>query len=178
MTDDFLQRFEERRTARQQAERSFDIAGVTLTFRAAVAPEVGMRLEGMRQEVRAQLERLRTAADEVDKAREKNGAEVDLSPLEQAVDAMTVTDAAMLQIGDETVIACLTEKSKQGWAELRSETAEQPLTFDEVFEIADYLLGRVAGIPTSGPADSSDGPTETDKPSKAKSSSPAIAPTT
>ncbi len=135
--DAFLQRFEERRAAREAADRTFQIAGATLTYRPSVAPEVGLKL-----------------------------------------DAMTVSDSEMLQVGDETVLACLTVESREEWAALRSPDGEHPLTFDEVFEIADYVLGRVAGIPTSAPADSSDGRTETAKPSKAKSSSRATAPTT
>ncbi len=178
MTDTFLQRFEERRAARQAADRTFTIAGVELTYRPSVAPEIGMRLEEMRQEVRVQLEALKAEAAKAEKQAQTNGGEVDMEALAAAVDNMKVTDTEMLQTGDETVLACLTVESREAWGALRSPDADQPLTFDEVFEIADYLLGRVAGIPTSAPADSSDGRTETSKPSKARSSSRATSPTT
>ncbi len=176
MTDDFLAAFEARRAARLQADRSLTIAGETLTFRPTVAPEVGMRLEQMRQTVRAQLETIRAKAADAEKAAESNGGEADMTALSEALENLSVTDEDMLQIGDETVIACLEPDSHPGWARLRSPEASQPVTFDEVFEVADYLLGRVAGIPTSAPADSSDGRTQTDKPSKARSSSPAKIP--
>ena len=177
MTDDFLAAFEARRAAREQADRSFELAGEKLVYRASVAPEVGMRLEEMRQRVRAQLETLRAALDAAEKAPEQNGGEPDLTPVAAVLDGMDVSDADMLQIGDETVLACLDPASHEAWARLRSNDAAQPLIFDEVFEIADYLLGKVAGIPTDAPADSSAGRTEIDKPSKEKSSSPARTPT-
>ncbi len=167
MTDEFLAAFEAKRAARIQADRSFTIAGETLTFRPTVAPEVGMRLEQMRQTVRVQLEGLRKQAAEAEQA---NG-DADMAALAEALDNLTVSDEDMLQTGDETVLACLEPESHPGWARLRSTESPQPLTFDEVFEVADYLLGRVAGIPTSAPADSSDGRTQTDKPSKESSSS-------
>ena len=64
MTDEFLAAFEAKRAARIQADRSFTIAGETLTFRPTVATEVGMRLEQMSQTVRIQLEGLRKQAAE------------------------------------------------------------------------------------------------------------------
>ncbi len=176
MTDDFLAAFEARRAARIQADRTFDIAGETLTFRPTVAPEVGMRLEQMRQTVRAQLETLRKQADEAEKKAAANGGDADMAALAEALDNLTVSDQDMLHIGDETVIACLDPGSHAAWARLRSPESPQPLTFDEVFEVADYLLGRVAGIPTSAPADSSAGRTQTASRSKGRSSSPAKTP--
>ncbi len=180
-TDEFLTRFEERRAAREHADRTVQIAGENLVYRPTVAPEVGLKLEAMRQKVVAQLERLRDAAQKAEKdtkAAEGNGAaDIDLTALNDALDRMEVSDEDMLLIGDETVLACLEPTSHPAWARLRDADAKQPLTFDEVFELADYLLGRVAGVPTSAPADSSDGRTETSRPSKGKSSSPAKIPT-
>jgi hypothetical protein len=179
-TDEFLTRFEERRAAREHADRTVTIAGEKLVYRPTVAPEVGLRLESMRQKVVAQLERLRDAAQKAERdtaAAEGNGADVDLTALNDALERMEVSDEDMLLIGDETVLACLEPASHPAWARLRDPDAKQPLTFDEVFELADYLLGRVAGVPTSAPADSSDGRTETSKSSKGRSSSPAKIPT-
>jgi len=167
--DEFLRAFEERRKARLEADRSFTLCGETLTHRAAVAPEVGMRLESMRQRVRHQLETLRKQAEEAQKA---NG-DADLAALADALDNLDVTDEEMLSVADDTVRQCLEPDSHPAWDRLRSPDAPQPLTFDEIFEVADYLLGRVAGIPTSAPADSSAGRTETAKPATGKSSSRA-----
>jgi hypothetical protein len=177
MSDPFLEAFEARRAAREQADRSFPLAGETLSYRPSVAPEVGMRLERMRQQVRGQMERLKAAADKAEQASSNGGAEAAVDELAAALDNLEVSDTDMLQIGDETVLACLTPESAEAWARLRSPGAPQPLTFDEVFEFADYLLGRVAGIPTSAPADSSAGRTETASKSTAASSSPAATPT-
>lgn len=176
MTDDFLAAFEAKRAARMAADRSFQLGGETLTFRPSVAPEIGMHLEEMRQRVRSQIENLQAALAKAEKP-EGNGADPDLSPITAALESMDISESDMLQIGDETILACLEPASHEAWARLRSNDAAQPLIFDEVFEIADYLLGRVAGVPTDAPADSSDGRTETAKPSKGRSSSPAKTPT-
>lgn len=177
MTDQFLEAFEARRAAREQADRSFPLAGETLVYRSSVAPEVGMRLETMRQKVREQLERLRVAASAVEKTAGNGAGEASLEALSTALDSMEISDEQMLQSGDETVLACLEPESHEAWARLRSKDAPQPLTFDEIFELADYLLGCVSGIPTSAPADSSDGRTPTASKSKARSSSAAKTPT-
>lgn len=176
MADPFLEAFEARRLAREQADRSFPLAAETLTYRPTVAPEVGMRLEAMREKVRAQMERLKAAAEKAERAAKNGGGDEALDELGAALDSLEVTDEAMLQSGDETVLACLMPASHEAWARLRSPDAPQPLTFDEVFELADYLLGRVAGIPTSAPADSSAGRTPTANASKGKSSSRAKTP--
>lgn len=176
MTDPFLEAFEQRRKLRAQADRSFTVAGETLIYRPTVAPEVGTRLEAMRQTVRSELEALQAETAKAQKAADADGGESDTTALAAALDKMTFSDEDMLQSGDETVLACLEPGSHEAWARLRSPDAPQPLTFDEVFELADYLLGRVAGIPTSAPADSSAGRTATASKSKAKSSSQAKTP--
>lgn len=142
--DDFLVRFEERRKARAEAEREFTIAGETLRFRPTIAPEVMFRFQ----------EPFRHAAN-------GNGDGGDLS------------DDLLLQIADETILACLEPGSYEGWARLRSVDAEQPLTYQDIFDIVGYLFSKVAGLPTGAPSDSSSGRTETVSKSKAVSSSPA-----
>lgn len=161
MTDTFLQQFEERRQARLQTERSFVLAGETLVHKPSVAPEVGHRLEAMRQRV---AEELAEARQRIEKA---NGKPPDLSDLE------TISDDVMIKAADDAILACLDPDSHAGWARLRDPDAAYPLNWNEVVEIADWLLGRVTGIPTDAPADSSDGRTQTGKNTKAASSSRA-----
>lgn len=160
MTDDFLARFERRRQERLEADRTFPLAGETLTHRASVAPEVGSRLEAMRDKVGAEVAeaRRRIAA--------ANGEPADLSDLQ-------FDDASMIEVADDTILACLEPDSHEAWSRLRAVDAAYPLNFEEIMSLADYLLGRVTGIPTSAPADSSDGRTTTAKRSKAASSSTA-----
>ena len=160
MTDDFLTRFEERRKERLLADRSFPLAGETLTHKASVAPEVGKRLEEMRQEVGRELEELKR------RLAEANGNPPDLSDLK-------ISDDAMIEVADETILACLEPESHPVWARLRAIDNAYPLNFEEIMALADYLLGRVTGIPTVAPAGSSDGRTTTAKRSKAASPSKA-----
>lgn len=156
--DDFLQNFERRRAEREQADRTFTLAGVTLTHKPSVAPEVGSRLEAMRRKVAAQL-------DEAQKrlAAAKDGALADLSDLD-------LRDEDMIQVADETILDCLEPDSHAGWAKLRDPASPHPLNFEEVMSITDYLLGRVTGVPTVASADSSDGRTNTGSRSKGSSS--------
>lgn len=167
MTDTFLEKFEERRAARARADRTITIAGAELTFRPAVAPEVGIRLQDTR----------RLAAEKVAEVR-RHIAEANGSGVDATIMGSLVSDAEMIEVADETVLACLDPSSHAAWAELRSPDNSHPVTFEEVFEIADYLLGRVSGIPTVAPAGSSGGRKKTGKGSSESSSSPATAPTT
>lgn len=160
MTDDFLARFEQRRQERLEADRSFPLAGATLTHKASVAPEVGKRLEDMRRQVGTELEEAQR------RIQAANGSPPDLSDLK-------ISDDEMIQAADETILACLEVESHETWASLRDIEAVYPLNFEEIMQLADYLLGRVTGIPTDAPAGSSDGRTTTAKKSKAPSSSTA-----
>lgn len=164
MTDDFLTRFEQRRQERLAADRSFPLAGETLIHKASVAPEVGKRLEDMRQEVGRELDEAKR------RLAEANGEPLDLSDLK-------ISDDIMIQAADETIIACLEPDSHETWARLRAIDAEYPLNFEEIMMLADYLLGRVTGIPTDAPAGSSAGREKTGRKSKADSSSTAKAST-
>ena len=163
MSDQFLAEFERKRAERLAADRAFTLAGVTLTHKPSVAPEVGQRLEQMRRVVSGELEEMqkRIAA--------ANGDGADLSDLR-------ISDDEMIQSADETILACLEPESHQAWASLRAVDAGYPLNFNEIMGLADYLLGRVTGIPTDAPADSSAGRKTTGKPSKAASSSKANVP--
>lgn len=166
MSDTFLERFEQRRTERLQADRSFVLAGETLTFKPSVAPEVGMRLQTVRQQYATQLleAQRRLAAYEKDPGK----------PIE--VDDLNLDAEALIAAADEQIMACLDDPGQKAWGRLRALDAEYPLSASEIGEIADYLLGRVTGIPTDAPVDSSNGRTKTVNGSKAPSSSRAKTP--
>jgi hypothetical protein len=160
MTDEFLERFEENRKAREQAERSFPLLGETLTFRAHVPYEIGRGLEAARMRF----------ADDLGEAQrrlnEANGTAPDLSDL-------TLNTDELVSAADAQILACLEPESREAWARLRALDAAEPLNFHEIGQIADYLLGRVSGIPTDAPAGSSGGRKTTASKSKAASSSTA-----
>lgn len=183
MQDSFLEAFEARRREREQADRTITLAGEQLTFRPSVAPEVGMKLEAARQDTADRLKTLSDKATELDKVTARNGdaqADEDVAAMlavTEAVEAVQEAEGRALETADATVLDCLDPDSHEAWGRLRSVEATHPLTFTEVFQIADYLLGKVAGIPTDAPAGSSDGRTATGKPSKASSSSKAKTPT-
>jgi len=160
MSDAFLEAFEQRRKEREQAERSFTLLGETLTFRAHVPYETGRRLEQARRDFEEGITEARKRLDAA------NGSVPDLSDLPIDTDAL-------VQAADEQILACLEPSSRKAWSKLRALDAREPLTFEEIGQIADYLLGRVTGLPTVAPAGSSAGRTETAKPSKAGSSSKA-----
>lgn len=167
MTDEFLQKFEERRAEREKAERTVTIAGETLMFKAAVAPEVGFRLQAMRAQAAEQIDEVKR------RVAEANGD----GTVVASVMALMPRDEEMVQVGDETVLACLEPVSHDAWARLRAPENQHPLTFAEIFDLADYLMGRVAGVPTVAPTGSSGGHTSTKRGSKARSSSPATSAT-
>ena len=156
MTDEFLERFERRRQERLAADRTFPLAGETLTHKPSVAPEVGSRLEAMRDDVGKQVAEARR------RIAEANGEPADLSDLD-------FRDTTMIDTADETILACLEPESHEAWARLRATDSPYPLNFEEIMSLADYLLGRVTGIPTSAPAGSSAGRETTAKRSKAAS---------
>lgn len=174
MSDDFLAAFEARRKAREETERSFVIAGETLKHRATLSPEVTFRFQKAQTTSYEDMVAMKEWVDKIQKAAGKNGRQEKL--LDEAPEPR-LTDEDLLAIADETVLACLEPDSHEAWARLRSSDAAQPITYDEVFEILDYLFGRVTDLPTVAPADSSDGRTETAKPSRGRSSSPAKTPT-
>ena len=177
MTDDFLERFEARRIAREQADRTFVLAGETFRFRPTITPEVVFRFRDSQQSMYEDLDKIRRWGAEVEAARAKNGdGAADLEQLVGAMPEPRMSDDDLIQIADETILACLEPASHEAWAKLRSPENLQPVTYNEVFEIVGYLLGRVTEIPTVAPTGSSDGRTETARPSKASSSSRAKTP--
>lgn len=159
---DFLTEFHKKREARLAADRTFTLAGETLTHRPSVAPQIGLKLEAARHKVSVELLEISQRAKEI------NGSVPD--EFVRLISGQT-TDVEMLQISDEVIVACLEPDSHEAWGRLRDENAAYPLSVADVMEIADFLIERVTQIPTVAPAGSSDGRTETVKPSKGTSSS-------
>jgi len=166
--DDFAARFNERKAARRQEDRSFVILGETLTVRAAVSSDVGFQFQ---EALALNLEASNALA---------NIANVNGGGNEEAVAFLRESQDKQrkyIALLEETIVDCLEPGTHEAWLRLRAKDAADPLSSDEIFEIAEYLLGRASEVPTSAPADSSAGRTETAKPSKAKSSSRAMTPT-
>lgn len=153
--DPWLENFNATRSARLKENRSFSLLGEQLTVKISVAPEVGFRLADLRRKVRDDLEAAKQAVE-----------------LKQAAPEVT-SDAEMLAVAEDTIVACLEPDSLPAWRRLRSPEAAVPLSFREIFSLCDYILARASGIPTDGPSDSSNGPTNTDSSSTEDSPSPA-----
>lgn len=153
--DPWLDNFNATRHARLQENRSFPLLGEKLTVKISVAPEVGFRLQDLRRKVRDDLEAERQAKERNESA------------------PVGLTDAEMLSVAEDTIVACLEPGSLPAWLRLRSPDQAVPLSFREIFALCDYVLARASGIPTDGPSDSSSGPTETDSSSTDDSPSPA-----
>ena len=144
MTDPFRV-LEEQIEERLQRERTFSFLGETFTHRPSVSPAVGIRYAKQFLIISAEV----------------------------AVDAQETSDEQIIRSCDETVKSCLEPESWDAWDRLRADDARIPLTFRDIFQFAEVLLGRVAGIPTDAPTDSSDGRKATANGSKADSSSRA-----
>lgn len=172
--DEWLTKFEEARKAREAAERTIPLAGETLRFRATVAPEVIFRF---RDSQRIKLEDLKASyewGEKMQAAQNMNGeGEEEIARLIEQMPIQRQADSDLLNVADATILALLEPGSHEAWARLRSEENPHPLTYDECFDFLDYLLGRVADLPTVAPTDSSPGRTQTASKSKAESSSPA-----
>lgn len=168
--DDFLKDFERRRAEREQADRTFTLAGVTLTHKPSVAPEVGSRLERMRRRVARQGLEAQEKLAELQKrlAALKEGDTLEVGDLELTDEV--VDDEGMILAADETILACLEPGSHAGWAQLRAPDAPHPLNLEDLMSFCDYLLGRVTGVPTVASAGSSGGRTTTGSRSKGSSS--------
>lgn len=158
--DPFLERFEARRKAREEADRSFEILGVTLTVKPAVAPEVGLRVA-----------RFQRAISEYVDAFTKAEAEGTPPP-----DSSGYDDEEMLALSESVIAECLEADSLPAWVELRRPDNPDPLTLLEIYGLATYILSRASALPTDGPSASSDGPPSEPASSTDLSSSPADGP--
>lgn len=156
MTDPWLEQFAERRKAREEADRSFDLLGERLVVRASIAPEAALRL--------AQFDiRLARWKDEVDEAER----------LKKEPPPLGVTDEEMLAMDEEAIRAALEPESWPAWDRLRAPDAAEPLSLLEIHGLSRYVVSRVSGLPTERPAGSSAGPQNGASSSKAKSGSRA-----
>ncbi len=142
---DPFQALEQQIEARLERERTFTFLGEQFTHRPSVSPSVGIRYAKQFLIVSTEL----------------------------AQSVEETSDEAIIRSCDETVKSRLEPESWEAWDRLRADDARIPLTFRDIFEFADVLLGRVAGIPTDAPTGSSDGRTATANGSKADSSSRA-----
>lgn len=168
-----LEKIEAARRAREEADRTFTLAGETFKYRTAVAPAVVFRF---RDSQRIKWEDLRDAyewGEKMQAAQNMNGGgEAEVARLMAEMPQARQTDEELLAMADATIVALLDPESHEAWARLRSEENPHPLTYDECFDFLDYLLGRVTDLPTVAPTDSSPGRTETASKSKGASSSP------
>lgn len=180
MSDEFLARFEQQREARRQAERSFQIMGETLTVRPSIAPETALNLQTKRIAYYEAIGEIPGLLAVVEAEQAKNGEgdpDAASAAVFAAVNARDVKEEELLAVAEETILSCLTTESHAAWARLRAKEAAEPVSGAEIFDIADYLIERVSGIPTVAPAGSSSGRTKTRGSSKEKSSSQATTPT-
>lgn len=83
----------------------------------------------------------------------------------------------LLDLLDESALACLEPDSAKAWAEIRDPNRPLPLTLDDLIWLVDHLIARASGIPTDAPAGSPDGRSNTETSSKEPSPSEADAPT-
>lgn len=153
--DTWLDNFNATREQRLKDDRSFTLLGERLTVKISVAPEVGFRLAALRRRVRDDIEATQQANERGETAPD------------------VTTDAEMLAVAEDTIVACLEPESLDAWRRLRSADQPIPLSFREIFSLCDYILARASGIPTDGPSDSSAGPTTTDSSSTDDLPSPA-----
>ncbi len=164
VSEDVLARIEAQREARRKAEREIPFLGETLVLRPSTEYATSMRLQVARIKVAMAM------SAEMD----ANGDST-LHVAAVRADQVASAEQEAIAAAEEAILDCLDPVCHEAWARLRANDTE-PLTGDELFDIADYLIGRVAGIPTSAPADSPAGRTKTARSSKGNSSSPATVP--
>lgn len=160
MDDEFLQAFNEQRKLRAERDRSFQIEGVTLTHRPSVAPEIPMRY----QEVTDEMSRW---------AEEVNRITATANGHQPEIPAQPVSEAELIQVYNDFVLACLEPTSHEVWQALRSPDAAYPLLGEDIYRLAVYLLGKTTALPTEGLLGSSSTQPETEPTSKGSSRSPA-----
>jgi hypothetical protein len=153
--DPWLEQFAERRKQREESDRTFIILGQKLTVKPSVAPEPALRIADFEARLSAYLE---------DAKQRKTG---------DPVPELGVSDTEMLDMAETAIRAALEPQSLKAWEKLRAPDSAEPLDLLEIYGLAKYVLSRAARVPTDGPSGSSDGPQNTARSSKAKSSSTA-----
>ena len=142
MSDAWLESFEARRAERAHHAETVTVDGVTLTLRPGVAPQVAVRYYDAKRRLIVHTALAQEAA-----AKGTSAPEI----------PDDLQDAALLDLFDETMRACITDDSLPALAELRAADRPNPLGWVDLWDLAEYLLARVSGVPTGRPADSSNG---------------------
>lgn len=174
---DALEKIEAARKAREDADRTFELAGESFRYRVAVAPAVIFRFRDSQRIKWEDLQKMHEWGAKLEAARNMNGgSEEAVAALIEEMPVQRQTDEDLLQTADETILALLDPECHEAWGRLRSEENPHPLTYDECFDFLDYLIGRVTDLPTVAPTDSSPGRTQTGSRSKGGSSSRAKTP--
>lgn len=157
MSDQWLEQFNARREARAQADREVHLLGATLTVKPSVAPEVGLRLARFQIAMSEYVAAYNAATEAGGEPPASSG----------------YTDEEMLALSESVIADCLEPASLPSWQKLRAPGAAEPLTLLEIYGLANYLVGRAAGLPTDGSPASSAGRQNGQASSKAKSTSRA-----
>lgn len=154
--DPWLEQFQERRAAREQADRSFTLLGEELTVKSTVAPEVGLRVARFDMQIAQYIQAVQEAE-----------AKGEPRPL------AGVTDEEMLELAESVIRDCLDPAAVPVWERLRDPGAKDPLDLVEIYGLARFMVGKVSGLPTERPSVSSAGPQNGRTSSKVKSGSRA-----
>lgn len=155
MTDKWLEKFAADREERERVNRTLEILGETLTVKPSIAPQVATRYFDIKRQL---------AQNYVEKEEaKKTGSEPPVTPEE-------LLDPAIIDLLDETCLACLTADSVSAWKRIRDPQHPAPPGWNDLFSLCEYLIGRASGHPTDGPDDSSTGPAETNPSSEEDSS--------
>lgn len=157
MSDPWLERFEEGRKNRRDADRTIHLLGEDLTLRPAVAAQVAIRFGELGRRWNDYLARFNEA--------KQKGSEL---PTDAGIQ-----DEEMFAISDATIRACIERASWAAWERLCGEDADDPLAVFEIFRLADWFLAKVAALPTDAPSASANGRATTNHSSTAASGSPA-----
>lgn len=159
--DPWLEQFNARRTDRLERtrdDRTITLLGETLTVKASIAPEVGIRIDEITTRLADYIERGQAAQQAGE-------------PLPEA----GISDTDLLDLSEATIRACLDPASTPAWERLRSPDSPDPLDLMEIYGLARFLVSKVTLLPTDAPSGSSDGQTNTEPSSKAGSPSTAAA---
>jgi len=154
--DAWLEQFEARRSTRAAEASEVAVAGVILAVKVGIAPQVAINYYDAKHRLIAYYE-------------ERENASAANKPLPEIPDDLT--DPNLLALVEETVRAILHPSSLAAWQQIRDPGAAVPLTWPDLFDLVEYLIGRASGVPTDGPSASADGPASTDTSSTDESSS-------
>ena len=156
--DPWLTQFDQRREEREKEDRSFEFLGETLTHKASIAPEVGMRLGAFQ---RRGQEHERVQQERIARGEEREPLDVD--------------DDKFLELCEWTIRSCLEPESIEAWERIRAPEFPHPMNWNEIYLFATYIQAKASGVfPTDAPTSSSDGQSSSASTSKAGSRSPAV----